>query len=270
MLRPRSDEETEDLLADTQPFRYQQQDGRWRCPPGEEYAAALGLSYRVRSSAELPLTLIDNLAFLEDYLIVVPRIPEEIAVRVLARVRREPGISLAALLGEEAGVRANDVIEAHVVVVSSTEIAVKTAPEVKSRMEEASPTDLRTGNERFRLVSAYLQHDEDQCQQATVTQRTLRRWARSFHEAQAAEQKPDVTETKDAPAADTVFVVVHRMVTVHRLMVDRNAPFPLLDRFPQSEGAERVAGIPAHRTEIHRDAVAATVVQTGTEIFACG
>ena len=49
-----------------------------------------------------------------------------------------------------------------------------------------------------------------------------------------------------------------------------NAAFPLLDRFPQSEGAERVAGIPAHRAEIHKDALAEAMVQTGTEVFACG
>lgn len=42
-------------LVEKQPFRYQRRDGQWHCPPGEEYASAFGLSYRVRSSAELPL-----------------------------------------------------------------------------------------------------------------------------------------------------------------------------------------------------------------------
>ncbi len=69
-------------LADKQPFRYQSRDGVFHCPPGEEYASAFGLSYRVRSSAELPRTFIDNLDFLADYLIVVPRLPEEIVARV--------------------------------------------------------------------------------------------------------------------------------------------------------------------------------------------
>jgi putative transposase len=246
-------------LAETQPFRYHQHDRRWRCPPGEEYAAAFGPSYRVRSSAELPRTFIDNLAFLEDYLIVVPRLAEEIVAHVQAHVRATPGISLVALLGEEVDVRANDVyalialeqlfvdlyasplgdhfrtrlyldqasaqahalhgpfaqsalrdgfavpsfaalstntcllwdgrvwtlvnlgetattllpevgepirlsssfflrlLESHAVLIPIHDQAVQTAPEVRERMSEASPADLRTANERFRLVYAYLE-----------------------------------------------------------------------------------------------------------------
>ena len=41
--------------------------GHWRCPPGEEAAASLGLSYRVRSSEELHPGYIRNLIFLEEY-----------------------------------------------------------------------------------------------------------------------------------------------------------------------------------------------------------
>src|SRR5216684_7915399 len=55
-------------LSLSQPQRYQRDDqGRWRCPPGEETAARLGLRYRLRSSAELSPTYIRNLVFLEDY-----------------------------------------------------------------------------------------------------------------------------------------------------------------------------------------------------------
>jgi hypothetical protein len=54
-------------LMVTHPGRYQRDDsGHWRCPPGEEAAASLGLSYRVRSSAELHSAYIRNLVFLED------------------------------------------------------------------------------------------------------------------------------------------------------------------------------------------------------------
>nr|MBA2678065.1 DDE-type integrase/transposase/recombinase [Ktedonobacteraceae bacterium] len=275
-------------LADKQPFRYQSRDGVFHCPPGEEYASTFGLSYRVRSSAELPRTFIDNLDFLADYLIVVPRLPEEIVARVQAHVRAAPGISFAALLGEEAGVRANDVyalmatsqlyvdlhvaplsdhfrtrlyldqaqaaahatlgplpssflqdgfatpssatlstntrllwdgrlwtlinlgettttllpevgepiqlassfflrlLESHAVLIPTRDQAMQTAPEVRERMAEASLADLRTANERFRHICAYLEHDEDQLRLAPVTERTLRRWARSFHEAQAS------------------------------------------------------------------------------------
>ena len=42
--------------------------GRWRCPPGAAYAEGLGLSYRVRSSAEIDWVFQRNVQFLEDYL----------------------------------------------------------------------------------------------------------------------------------------------------------------------------------------------------------
>jgi putative transposase len=96
-------------LAEKQPFRYQQRDGQWVCPPGEAYAAAFGLSYRVRSSAELPRTFIDNLDFLADYFLSVPRLPEAVTARIQTQVQATPGISLAALLAELPGIRANDV-----------------------------------------------------------------------------------------------------------------------------------------------------------------
>src|SRR5207249_8936577 len=54
-------------LMVTHPGRYQRDDsGTWRCPPGEAAAAHVGLSYRVRSSAELHPGYIRNLIFLDD------------------------------------------------------------------------------------------------------------------------------------------------------------------------------------------------------------
>lgn len=60
-------------LMMTQPGRYQRDtSGAWRCPPGEAAAARLGLSYRVRSSAELHPGTIRNLIFLDDYFFSTP------------------------------------------------------------------------------------------------------------------------------------------------------------------------------------------------------
>ncbi|MDA8254098.1 MAG: hypothetical protein M0Z99_00410 [Betaproteobacteria bacterium] len=42
--------------------------GTWRCPPGERYAASLGLGFRVRSSAETNWNQCRNIEFLADYL----------------------------------------------------------------------------------------------------------------------------------------------------------------------------------------------------------
>src|SRR6266702_4148955 len=57
-----------DKLAERQPERYQRnRTGGWLCPPGERAAQALGLSYRVRTSAEYHSLYIQNLKFLQDF-----------------------------------------------------------------------------------------------------------------------------------------------------------------------------------------------------------
>lgn len=43
-------------------------DGHWRCPAGEQYAASVGLGFRVRSSSETHWIAMRNLEFLADYL----------------------------------------------------------------------------------------------------------------------------------------------------------------------------------------------------------
>lgn len=43
-------------------------DGTWLCPPGERYAASLGLGFRVRSSAETNWNQRRNIEFLADYM----------------------------------------------------------------------------------------------------------------------------------------------------------------------------------------------------------
>ena len=104
---------TEDELyrqAEKQPFRYQRaEDGTWRCPPGQEYAQSLGLSFRVCSSASLCRTSIENLIFLEDYVTGMPLIPQTVQVRLMEWVRETPGIPLAAVTGDGTGIRAHDV-----------------------------------------------------------------------------------------------------------------------------------------------------------------
>jgi putative transposase len=81
------------------PFRYQRDgQGRWRCPPGEVYAEALGLTYRVISSASVSVILIQNLRFLHNYWASPPPVPTDQWQRVIARVREQPGIRLMDLL----------------------------------------------------------------------------------------------------------------------------------------------------------------------------
>lgn len=62
--------------------------------------------------------------------------------------------------------------------------AFATHPEVERLMAEASPTSLRTANERFRLVQAYLEHRTELYVGTSL--RTLRRWVKAFQHAQAS------------------------------------------------------------------------------------
>jgi hypothetical protein len=73
--------------------------GRWRCPPGQEYAARYGLSYRLKSSAEIDWRFQRNVLFLEDYLRAeILEICEETVVCFQSLVAANPGITLADLL----------------------------------------------------------------------------------------------------------------------------------------------------------------------------
>ena len=85
-------------LAAEQPKRYQlREDGCWTCPPGEAYAA-LGLTYRVFSSAEINWRQQRNWVFLADYLVdSCPAVDGATLTRVLAVIEDEPGIRLTRL-----------------------------------------------------------------------------------------------------------------------------------------------------------------------------
>ena len=90
-------------------------DGRWCCPPGNEYAERLGLYYRVRSSAEIDWVFQRNIQFLEDYLRAEPC--ESSPARsdcILANVEAKPGLTLDELLQLTKGVITPDQIYAMV------------------------------------------------------------------------------------------------------------------------------------------------------------
>ncbi len=85
-------------LSINQPHRYLRDDqGRWRCPPGEEAASCLGLQYRVRTSGELSSTYIRNLMFLEDYFFE-HIVPESTLTALRSVATASPGIRLSQLL----------------------------------------------------------------------------------------------------------------------------------------------------------------------------
>ena len=88
-----------DQLSNSMPARYKPSGtGKWCCPPGEVYAKPLGLSYRLRSSAEFHPLEIQNLKFLQDFWAhEVPPHPELEAL-ALAHIQAQPGIPLTELL----------------------------------------------------------------------------------------------------------------------------------------------------------------------------
>src|SRR5262249_49026535 len=90
-------------LAESQPnrFQYDEIDRLWRCPPGEGYAARLGLDYRVKSSAGIDWIYQRNVLFLEDFLRAETlEISAEMVDYLRSRVAASPGTPLADLLSE--------------------------------------------------------------------------------------------------------------------------------------------------------------------------
>ena len=87
-------------LAESMPNRYQQDEqGNWRCPPGEKYAAQYGLTYKLRSSSLLNPIFIRNLNFLEDYLREPnPQVDSSALKRMRDLFMEEPVMTLKALL----------------------------------------------------------------------------------------------------------------------------------------------------------------------------
>ena len=93
---------TQELIrqARTRPSRYQlDEQGKWRCPPGEAFAAKYGLFYHVYASDQVNWAAQDNWLFLEDYYQDLERlcIPETTLEMLYRQVSEHPGITLADL-----------------------------------------------------------------------------------------------------------------------------------------------------------------------------
>ncbi len=94
-------------LAKTEPHRYQLDDtGHWRCPPGEAYAQALGLTFSLVSTADVNWNLEANWRYLEDYYQASGRLslPEDEVNLLRQLVTESPGISLTDLAARAIGV----------------------------------------------------------------------------------------------------------------------------------------------------------------------
>lgn len=104
----------EDLmrLAKTHPNRYVIDDqGQWRCPPGEQFAALYGLTYKVRSSDQINWAAQDNWLYIEDYYQDLERlkIPETDLETLLQIVDEHEGISLSDLRATAIGISSDKI-----------------------------------------------------------------------------------------------------------------------------------------------------------------
>ncbi len=86
-------------LTGRMPGRYQPDPrGGWRCPPGEQAAGAMGLTYRVRTSGEYRQQYIDNLKFLQNFWTHPFSVSQQAEQQVRDALAVYPGISVDALL----------------------------------------------------------------------------------------------------------------------------------------------------------------------------
>lgn len=100
----------EDLrrLAEEAPNRYRFNGEGWRCPPGEAYAARVGLDYVVRSSQDINWVFQANMQFLEDYFRGTASVALATVEKVRAYVAALPGITLDELLASLTAVCSRD------------------------------------------------------------------------------------------------------------------------------------------------------------------
>jgi putative transposase len=99
-------EEELNRLAEKSPNRYCRDDTRrWRCPPGETYAAHFGLYYRLVSSSKINWVWQRNIIFLDDYLRSdLPMLSESVSTAVRLLLANNPGLPLEELFYATEGI----------------------------------------------------------------------------------------------------------------------------------------------------------------------
>jgi putative transposase len=82
-------------LSEKMPNRYvKDKNGRWQCPPGEEYASQFNLFYLVLSDRDINWIFVRNVEHLEDYFDEnCPQVDSEIAEQIISVVKENLGIT---------------------------------------------------------------------------------------------------------------------------------------------------------------------------------
>jgi transposase InsO family protein len=95
----KTEEELRKIAKERPGFYVLDKDGRWRCPSAEEALAQYCFRHRIISSAEIDLTLYNNIIFIEDYLRVsTPPVSPQIRSSVLQMVKVASRVTLDDLL----------------------------------------------------------------------------------------------------------------------------------------------------------------------------
>ena len=226
-------------LSDHNENRYQLVNERWTCPPGETYASALGLYYRVRSSSEIDWIYQRNIQFLEDYLRGNVAVVAAIHEAVVARVGAFPGLSLQDLFDATPGGATRDDIHA-LIAASAIYADLRRAPltepkrvllyctdaeaqssgtkvfqpegtdvhampqsEAEARLRRATESELAIANSRFQHVIAFMKRTSTD-DGGTIPKRTLRRWAAAYRHAENTVGSGYLGLLPEAPAGNSM------------------------------------------------------------------
>jgi putative transposase len=99
-------------LADEGSQFYKDKEDHWHYRAAEDYFTPLGIHYEIHSSLELPRTFIQNIRFLESYLISdCPKLPEETASRLQNLVSQQGSVAFIELINIHA-FTADDIFKA--------------------------------------------------------------------------------------------------------------------------------------------------------------
>jgi putative transposase len=99
-------------ISKTYSNRYEMDEqGNWRCPPGEKYAAEFGLTYSVHASDQINWAAQDNWLYIEDYYQDLERlvVSETNLERLYQLVDENPGITLADLRLEASEIPSDEI-----------------------------------------------------------------------------------------------------------------------------------------------------------------
>lgn len=105
----KTEQELEKLSAKNKERYIKDENGNWRCPPGEKFAEQYGLYFRVRSSKEINWICYRNLEYLQDYFSSPYEVSAETKSMLLALVHAHEGITFQELLDSPGAFSADDI-----------------------------------------------------------------------------------------------------------------------------------------------------------------